>query len=240
MSCPDTARHLAQFNIARIKHPLDDRRMKEFVDNVARVNALAETIDGFVWRLKDNSGHAMNMRVYDDPRILPNLTVWQSVEALERFVWQTLHKLFRRPPRGMVRAYRDAAGAVVRAGGPSADAGKRRRAARSSDRARPERLCFRLGSHPGGAIVEDGALRRTNRACGIKGDRMAKEPENVVLVLLRKIDERTERMADDLQDLKSRVTSVEEGLAGVNRRLDRLDSRVERIERRLKLTDAEH
>ncbi len=69
---------------------------------------------------------------------------------------------------------------------------------------------------------------------------MAKEPENVVLVLLRKIDERTERMADDLLDLKSRVTSVEEGLAGVNRRLDRLDSRVERIERRLELTDAEH
>jgi len=69
---------------------------------------------------------------------------------------------------------------------------------------------------------------------------MAKEPENVVLVLLRKIDERTERMADDLQDLKSRVTSVEEGLAGVNRRLDRLDSRVDRIERRLELTDAEH
>ncbi|MBI4366901.1 MAG: hypothetical protein HY543_08800 [Deltaproteobacteria bacterium] len=69
---------------------------------------------------------------------------------------------------------------------------------------------------------------------------MAKEPDNVVLVLLRKIDERTERMANDLQDLKSRVTSVEEGLAGVNRRLDRLDSRVERIERRLELTDAEH
>jgi len=67
---------------------------------------------------------------------------------------------------------------------------------------------------------------------------MAKEPESVVLVLLRKIDERTERMADDLQDLKVRVTSVEEGLAGVNRRLDRLESRVERIERRLELTDA--
>ncbi|MBI2716497.1 MAG: hypothetical protein HYX37_18925 [Rhizobiales bacterium] len=69
---------------------------------------------------------------------------------------------------------------------------------------------------------------------------MASEPDNVVLVLLRKIDERTERMADDLQDLKSRVTSVEEGLAGVNRPLDRLDSRVERIERRLELTDAAH
>jgi archaellum component FlaC len=69
---------------------------------------------------------------------------------------------------------------------------------------------------------------------------MAKEPESVVLVLLRKIDERTERMAEDLQDLKTRVTSVEEGLAGVNRRLDRLDSRVERIERRLELSDATH
>ena len=67
---------------------------------------------------------------------------------------------------------------------------------------------------------------------------MAKEPESVVLVLLRKIDERTERMADDLHDLKVPVTSFEEGLAGVNRRLDRLDSRVERIERRLELTDA--
>ncbi len=88
--------HLAQFNIARIRYPLDDPRMAEFVDNVARVNALAEQIDGFVWRLKDDSGHAMNMRVYDDPAILPNLTVWESAAALERFVWQTLHGRFYR------------------------------------------------------------------------------------------------------------------------------------------------
>ena len=66
---------------------------------------------------------------------------------------------------------------------------------------------------------------------------MAREPDNIVLALLRKIDERTTRMADDLQDIKSRVTSVEEGLAGVNRRLDRLENRVERIERRLELSD---
>jgi hypothetical protein len=88
------ARHLAQFNIARIRYPLDDPRMKEFVDNVARVNALAEQIEGFIWRLHDESGHAMNMTVYDDPRILPNLVVWANVEALERFVWQTLHRRF--------------------------------------------------------------------------------------------------------------------------------------------------
>jgi hypothetical protein len=69
---------------------------------------------------------------------------------------------------------------------------------------------------------------------------MAEEPDNLVLVLLRKLDTHTERMADDLRDLKVRMTSVEEGLAGLNRRLDRLDSRVERIERRLELADASH
>jgi archaellum component FlaC len=67
---------------------------------------------------------------------------------------------------------------------------------------------------------------------------MADQPDNLVLALLRKIDARTERMADDLQDLKMRVTAVEEGLAGVHRRLDRLENRVERIERRLEITEA--
>ena len=86
--------HLAQFNIARIRYPLDDPRMREFVENVDRVNGLADKIEGFVWRLQDQSGHAMNMRVYNDPTILPNLTVWEGVEARERFVWQTLHRRF--------------------------------------------------------------------------------------------------------------------------------------------------
>jgi archaellum component FlaC len=67
---------------------------------------------------------------------------------------------------------------------------------------------------------------------------MAGEPDNLILVLLRKIDERTARITDDLQDLKVRVTAIEEGLAGIHRRLDRLDTRVERIERRLELTEA--
>jgi Domain of unknown function (DUF3291) len=87
-------RHLAQFNIARIRYPLDDQRMAEFVDNVARMNGLADQIPGFIWRLQDESGNAMNMRVYDDPTILPNLTVWENGQALERFVWQTLHQRF--------------------------------------------------------------------------------------------------------------------------------------------------
>jgi len=90
------ARHLAQFNIARIRYPLDDPRMKEFVDNVARINGLADQIEGFVWRLQDESGNAMGMSVYGDPTILPNLTVWENVAALERFVFKTAHSRFYR------------------------------------------------------------------------------------------------------------------------------------------------
>jgi archaellum component FlaC len=69
---------------------------------------------------------------------------------------------------------------------------------------------------------------------------MTEEPDNVVLIQLRKIDQRTERLSDDVQDLKSRMTSVGEGLAGVDRRLDRIEGRIDRIERRLELTDAAH
>jgi len=87
-------RHLAQFNIARIKYPLDDPRMAEFVGSVDRVNRLAEKIDGFVWRLADASGNAMGIRVYDDAAVLPNLTVWENAAALERFVFKTVHARF--------------------------------------------------------------------------------------------------------------------------------------------------
>ncbi len=69
---------------------------------------------------------------------------------------------------------------------------------------------------------------------------MADEPDSLVLNILRRIDSKMDRVIDDVHDLKVRMSSVEEGLAGVNRRLDRMDLRVDRIERRLELTDAAH
>ncbi|EAS65783.1 hypothetical protein VAS14_10739 [Photobacterium angustum S14] len=52
---------LAQLNIAKAKYPLDAPEIKEFVDNLDKVNAIAENSEGFVWRLKDESGHATNI-----------------------------------------------------------------------------------------------------------------------------------------------------------------------------------
>ncbi|MBY0613595.1 MAG: hypothetical protein K2P80_15575 [Beijerinckiaceae bacterium] len=67
---------------------------------------------------------------------------------------------------------------------------------------------------------------------------MVEEPDNLMLAILRKLDLRTERMAEDIHDMKIRLTSVEEGLAGVNRRVDRIENRLEKIEKRLGLIDA--
>lgn len=75
---------------------------------------------------------------------------------------------------------------------------------------------------------------------------MVDEPNLELLLTLthRVLDEqrrfgtKLDRIADDLADLKLRMTNTEEALVGVNRRLDRLDARVDRIERRLELADA--
>jgi predicted nucleic acid-binding Zn-ribbon protein len=64
---------------------------------------------------------------------------------------------------------------------------------------------------------------------------MAEEPDNMVLVMLRRIDTKIDRLTDDVHELKVRMTSVETNLAGVQRRIDRLEDRGVRIERRLDL-----
>jgi archaellum component FlaC len=66
---------------------------------------------------------------------------------------------------------------------------------------------------------------------------MADEPDNILLQYMRRFDEKLDRVIDEMLDVKVRLTAVEEGLAGINRRLDRLEVRVERIERRLDLVD---
>jgi len=69
---------------------------------------------------------------------------------------------------------------------------------------------------------------------------MANGPENILLQHMRRCDEKLDRVVDEMLDVKVRLTAVEEGLAGVDHRLDRLEIRVERIERRLDLVDHPH
>ena len=66
------------------------------------------------------------------------------------------------------------------------------------------------------------------------------EPDNVVLVCPRRIDEKVDRVIDDVRDIKFRVTNLEEGQAGIQRRLDRVEPRLDRIERLLVPVEPPH
>ena len=83
--------HLAQINIARLIAPLDDPRIASFVAQLNDINALAEGSPGFVWRLKTPSGNATEIPYNDDPFIIPNMSVWESIEALQQFVYRSRH-----------------------------------------------------------------------------------------------------------------------------------------------------
>jgi hypothetical protein len=93
-------KHLAQINVGRLLYPQDDPRVAEFFDNLDRVNAAAERMPGFVWRLQDDSGNATSISAFDDPTLLLNMSVWESAEAFEKFVWQTVHAKFYRKRTG--------------------------------------------------------------------------------------------------------------------------------------------
>jgi len=70
---------------------LDSPVMEGFVARLDEINALADRSPGFVWRLQTDEGNATYLRPYDDERILFNLSVWESVDALKEYVYKTAH-----------------------------------------------------------------------------------------------------------------------------------------------------
>jgi hypothetical protein len=83
--------HIAQVNVGRVKAPVDDPLMHGFTSRLAEINALADGAPGFVWRLQGPEGDATYLRPYDDDRILLNMSVWHTIDALTAYVYQTVH-----------------------------------------------------------------------------------------------------------------------------------------------------
>jgi hypothetical protein len=78
---------IAQVNIAHLIAPEGDPLVSGFFDNIDRINHLAESSDGFVWRYEGD---------YPDPLLAFNLSVWQSIEQLSQFVYRSAHvEIFR-------------------------------------------------------------------------------------------------------------------------------------------------
>jgi hypothetical protein len=86
-----TGWHLAQINIAHAVAPLDDPVMAAFVAQLDAVNAVADVSPGFVWRLQDDSGNATDIQAYADPRVIINMSVWETAEALFDYVYKSDH-----------------------------------------------------------------------------------------------------------------------------------------------------
>ena len=85
--------HLAQVNIGRVLGGPDDPRLADFYNNLARVNAMAERMPGFVWRLKNESGEsAVGLHWPGDETTAVNMSVWETADDLGRFVFQTVHR----------------------------------------------------------------------------------------------------------------------------------------------------
>ena len=97
--------HIAQVNIARMKAPLDSPVMASFVARLAEINALADRSPGFVWRLQTEEGDATYLRPYDDDRILFNLSVWESIDALKQYVYRTAHAELLRDRRSWFKHF---------------------------------------------------------------------------------------------------------------------------------------
>jgi hypothetical protein len=82
---------LAQANLAHMRAPLEDPIMEGFRVQLERINAVADASPGFVWRLQTEQGDATAIRAYDDPHVLFNMSVWESLEALHAYVYRSEH-----------------------------------------------------------------------------------------------------------------------------------------------------
>ncbi len=56
-----------------------------------RSTRLADHSPGFVWRLRTDAGNATGIEVDDDPRLIVNMSGWESQDALFDYVYKSGH-----------------------------------------------------------------------------------------------------------------------------------------------------
>lgn len=82
------ALYLAQINIARFRAAPHDPINAAFMQALDTVNAEAEAADGFIWRLTGDGNNATDIRLFSDPHILLNMSVWRDLDALHAFTYR--------------------------------------------------------------------------------------------------------------------------------------------------------
>ena len=70
---------------------MDGPVMAEFAANLDRINALAESSSGFVWRLQTEDGDATAIRPFENENMLVNMSIWSDLESLSNYVYRSAH-----------------------------------------------------------------------------------------------------------------------------------------------------
>jgi Domain of unknown function (DUF3291) len=161
--------HIAQINVARALDPLDSPALADFVAALAPVNALADAAPGFVWRLQTEDGDATAVRIWDDPRVIVNLSVWESLEALWTFVYGSAHVgvmqrrrgWFERPVESHMALWWVPAGTT-----PTVAEAVERLADHRHDGPAPRAFDFKHPFMPDGEPLDPATLRILPAACG--------------------------------------------------------------------------
>lgn len=91
-----TVWRVAQVNVATLIAPLDHPQIDDFRNALERINLLGEAQPGFIWRAKGAGFDATDCRVFDNPDVLINATVWETIEHLAAFAYRTEHRDFVR------------------------------------------------------------------------------------------------------------------------------------------------
>ncbi|MEL6571473.1 MAG: DUF3291 domain-containing protein [Pseudomonadota bacterium] len=89
---------MASFNFGTLRYRWDDPRVKDFQDNLDRVNEIGARSPGFVWRLDDDAMQVAQEDptgpLADRPNTASTLSLWETPRDLWVFVHQTLHARF--------------------------------------------------------------------------------------------------------------------------------------------------
>jgi len=85
-----TTHVIVQLNIAKAMYPLESDEMSGFTDNLDRINQLAETSEGFIWRLQTEDGDATGIKDFGEDYIV-NMSIWEDIPSLHNYVYRTAH-----------------------------------------------------------------------------------------------------------------------------------------------------
>ena len=82
--------HLAQANVAYALADAADPLLADYIVRLDEMNLLAEASPGFIWRYHTDSRDP-NQREFLDSRVLFNMSVWESIDALHAYTYRTAH-----------------------------------------------------------------------------------------------------------------------------------------------------